>query len=216
MNVKNDLEKIKIVDNKIYSNILSEEDCDKIYSVIDINQTHSTSIVGIYAQKVWFVDIPQFIKDKVTQIMSEANNQRLKLEEISFARYSKEYGDFPVLTPHYDNTFKQPRITLDIQLKSNINWPIVVEGRTFQLKDRDGLTFSGTHQIHWREIVELKDNDFVEMLFCHFSLENKSDITIDEKIKIEQKMMLHSNQFATMIIKENKRLKNIIKSYTYE
>lgn len=202
--------------NEIYTTILTDEAFDDIYNVIDLSQTKNTQIVDIYAQKVWFVDIPQSVKDLVTSKMSHIHNQILKLEEISFARYSNEYGDYPILTPHYDNTFKQPRVTLDIQLRSNIDWPIVVEGKSFTLKDRQALTFSGTHQIHWRENIELKDGDFIEMLFCHFSLQESNPITIEDKCEIEKKMMFFTNKFARDLIKENKRLKKVINSFTYE
>lgn len=202
--------------NEIYNTILSDEDIKEIYSVIDLSQIKHTTVVDIYAQKVWFVDIPEKIKNLITSKMSHIHNQIVKLEEISFARYSKEYGDLPILTPHYDNTFREPRVTLDIQLRSNMNWPIVVEGKSFTLKDGESLTFSGTHQIHWRENIDLKDGEFVEMLFCHFSLQEKNSITIEDKIKIEQKMVYFTNQFAREIVKENKRLKRAIGSFSHE
>ena len=76
--------------------------------------------------------------------------------------------------------------------------------------------FSGTHQIHWRKPLEFKDGDFVEMLFCHFSLEDSLPITLDEKQKIESNMMRFSNQFSVDLIKENLDLKQAIKRYSNE
>lgn len=202
--------------NEIYKNIFTEEEIKEIYNCIDIEQTKNTKILSIYGQKVWFVDFPQSVKDRITDLMVHIHNQHVKLEEFSFARYSKEYGKFPLLNPHYDNTFKEHRLTLDIQLKSNIDWPIVVEDKIFYLKDNEALTFSGTNQIHWREYRDFKDGDFVEMIFCHFSLEDKMPISLEDKVKIEQKMALHSNQFAMSLVKENNRLKDQIRKYTYE
>lgn len=187
--------------NTIYSNVFTENEINDLYNVIDLKQTEKTTVVSIYAQKAWFIDLPETIKNKVKQIAEKIYNQELELEEISFARYSKEYGNLPNLTPHYDNSFLEQRLTIDVQLKSNIDWAIVVEDKSFILKDNEALTFSGTHQIHWREYKEFNNDNFIEMLFCHFSLKNKQKITIEEKIEIERKMSLYSNTFATNLMK---------------
>jgi hypothetical protein len=129
---------------------------------------------------------------------------------MSFARYSIEYGERPNLTPHYDNNFIEQRLTLDIQLKSNIRWPIVVEGSRFILNNNEGLTFSGTHQIHWREYVEFEKQDFVEMLFCHFSLKNKKPISLQEKVQIERKMAQYSNEYSVKLMDMISQYKNLI------
>ena len=110
-----------IFHNKIYKNIFTQEEIDELYSVIDLDQTENTSIVSIYAQKAWFVNLPDSIKNKVIDLANTIYGQKVKLEEICFARYSREYGDFPALTPHYDNTFKESRVTIDVQLRSNIS-----------------------------------------------------------------------------------------------
>jgi hypothetical protein len=199
-----------------YSNIFLKDEIDLIYETIDLNSDNRTTQVKIYGQKVWFIDLPEKIKNRVTNQMKIIHNQNVKLEEISFARYSKEYSDIPVLTPHYDNTFTHPRVTLDVQLRANIDWPIVVEGHEIILSDNTAAAFSGTHQVHWRKPLEFKDGDFVEMLFCHFSLEDSLPITLSEKQKIESNMMRFSNQFSVALMKENLDLKQAIKRYSHE
>jgi hypothetical protein len=199
-----------------YGNIFTQDEIDLIYKTIDLNSNEGTTKVKIYGQKVWFIDLPEIIKSRVTEQMKTIHNQNVKLEEISFARYSKEYSDIPVLTPHYDNTFTHPRITLDVQLRSNVNWTIVVEDYEIKLGNNMAAAFSGTHQIHWRKPLEFKDGDFVEMLFCHFSLEDSLPITLDEKQKIESNMMRFSNKFSVDLIKENLDLRQAIKRYSNE
>jgi hypothetical protein len=189
-----------------YGNIFTQDEIDLIYNTIDLNSSERTTQVKIYGQKVWFVDLPQKIKNRVTEQMKIIHNENLKLEEISFARYSKEYSEIPALTPHYDNMFTHPRVTLDVQLRGNIDWPIVVEDYAMTLGDNMAAAFSGTHQIHWRKPIEFKDEDFVEMLFCHFSLEDSLPITLEEKQKIESNMMRFSNDFAMKLMKENFKL----------
>jgi hypothetical protein len=45
----------------------------------------------------------------------------------------------------------------------------VAPDKKFTLKNNQALTFSGTHQIHWREPQNFEDDQYVEMLFCHLS-----------------------------------------------
>lgn len=192
----------ELLTNQIYKNIFTEEEIKDIYSVINIKQTESTSIVPIYSQKAWHVHIPENVKNTITNFAKKVYKQNVKLEEISFARYSNDYGVLPNLTPHFDNTFLQQRVTVDVQLKANIDWPIVVEGKSFTLKDNEAVTFSGTHQIHWREHRKFFDIDFVEMLFCHFSLEEKKEITIEEKCNVESKMSYFTNRFSFNLMEQ--------------
>lgn len=205
-----------LLSNKIYDNVFTDKEIESIYNVIDLEQTANTTIVDIYAQKIWFVGLPQIVRDRVLALAQEIYKQDLKLEEIAFARYSKEYGPIPILTPHYDNTFLEQRVTIDIQLRSNIDWPIVVEDKRFNLKNNQALTFSGTHQVHWRQHTDFNDDSFTEMLFCHFSLKNKVVIDTQEKFLIESKMSMYSNKFSVALIKELNKYKNIIKRYSYE
>lgn len=205
-----------IFHNQIYKDVFTREELDSLYSVIDINQTENTTVLSLYAQKAWFVDLPDSIKNKVSVLANKIYGNKVKLEEISFARYSKEYGDFPVLTPHYDNSFKESRVTLDVQLRSNIDWPIIIQDKSFTLKDNEAVTFSGTNQIHWRKYQEFSDSDFIEMLFCHFSLEDKKLITLEDKEEIEKNMVYYSNRFSMNLIEIINNLKQSIKKYTYE
>ena len=199
-----------------YNNIFTDKEIEQIYNAIDMQSNNNTDTVSIYGQKVWHARLPEEIVSKVTQQMYIIHNQNCKLEAMSFARYSREYSDIPILTPHYDNTFKEPRVTLDVQLRSNISWDIIVEGIRLKLQDNEAAAFSGTHQVHWRDPIEFKDGDFVEMLFCHFTLEESKPITVDEKRDIESRMMQFSNDFSVNLMKKNIELKNILQRHTYE
>ena len=68
---------------------------------------------------------------------------------------------------HFDDAFEVHKLTLDVQINSTLDWPIVVEGKEFLLKNNEGVVFSGTDQIHWRAPADLSDTDVVDMMFCH-------------------------------------------------
>lgn len=189
-------------DNVIYDNVFTEDEIKNIYDLVNGDNV-KTQIVPIYCQQAYHFQIPENIINKVTQIAKDITKENLKLTEISFASYSKKYGELPLLSPHFDNTFEEKRLTLDVQLKSNISWPIVIKGRSFTLKDNQALTFSGTHQIHWREFRKFKEEDYIDMLFCHFSyVDNNEKTTLAEYRQIMSDSIYFVNNYYQEIIKE--------------
>lgn len=188
--------------NKIYKNILSEQDIKDIYIEVEKAQESQTMVLQQYRQKAYFIELPKHVIEKITNFVQNIYPEKLKLTEISFATYKKINGEDPMLSPHFDSTFEEPRFTFDLQLKSNILWPIVIEGRSYTLNNNEALVFSGTNQIHWRSNKKFKDDDFADMIFCHFSLEeNSKKITLDETRELIKKLLYYKDEFYQNIIK---------------
>ncbi len=182
--------------NKIYKNILSKQDIQDVYDTVNKTNEDRTFVIQQYRQKAYFADLPQHVVDKIVNFVQTIYSEKLQLREISFATYKKMNGKDPVLSPHFDTTFEEPRFTFDIQLKSNISWPIVVENKEYILKDNEALTFSGTGQVHWRTYREFKDDDFIDMIFCHFSLaDNDKKITLEETKEIHKRFLYYMDMF---------------------
>lgn len=157
-------------ENIIIDNVFSESEIKDIYNHIESTPEDRKIFVEVFSHTAYLSWLPQHIVDTIVKKAQESIDTPIVLRELSFARYSKVSDEFPVrLTPHRDETFREPRLTVDIQLRSNIDWPISVEGREYQLKDNQALTFAGTHQVHWRPKIEFKDDSFLDMIFCHFS-----------------------------------------------
>jgi hypothetical protein len=98
-----------------------------------------------------------------------------------FARYSLEYG-IPRLIPHKDNS--NTDFTIDYQLRSNIEWPIVIENKEYMLKDNDALIFKSSDYSHWRTPMIFKEGDFIDMVFFHFvDYERKNDAKTPASVK---------------------------------
>jgi hypothetical protein len=156
-------------DNVIVSNIFNEEQIKKIYAHVNSTSKEKVGILDFYGQAAYHSWLPDEIVDVIVEKAQSITDTPLELRELSFARYSLDTGHKPQLNPHVDHTFKEPRLTFDIQLRSTIPWAIVVEGRSYTLKDNEALTFAGTHQVHWRDKVDFTKDDFTDMIFCHFS-----------------------------------------------
>jgi hypothetical protein len=159
--------------NIIVDNVLTQEEIDQVYA--ELEQAYDSYIMERYGQKISNFRMSKFALDKIVKICEEVSGvSGLVLEAYQFSRYekfTKPDGSIssPRLIPHYDS-FPEPRFTFDYQISSNTSWPLVVEGTEMILADNQALTFSGTHQIHWRPEKTFKDGEFIDMIFCHLSL----------------------------------------------
>lgn len=182
--------------NVIVEDVFTQQEVNDIYK--SMQNASGGDFVKVHCQANTYIQLPQNITDKVTAKAKEiTGNNNLVLTEYCHARYNNvtsNCGRFhykPSLFPHYDETFKEPRFTFDYQISGNIEWPIIVEpDQKFVLKNNQAVTFSGTHQIHWREPKHFEDNQFIEMVFFHFS-----DPTLGPKGEEVNKIM---NQKAAM------------------
>lgn len=170
--------------NNISLSALSKDEIDHIYQ--NISYSNNESFMERYGQQIKDFVLPDGVKAK---ILDQAKNffevDDLELIAYQFARYENTVGPSgdtskPVLYPHFD-TFEEQRFTFDLQLSSNTDWPLVLEGSRFLLKDGDALMFSGTHEIHWREKKEFNPGEYVDMLFCHLNRSNPKKLDDDHK-----------------------------------
>lgn len=187
--------------NTTVDNVFTQEEINSIYKSLQNNS--GGDFVKVHCQANTFIQLEESIIQKVTSKAKEiSGNNNLILTEYCHARYNNvtsNCGRFhyrPSLFPHYDETFKEPRFTFDYQLAGNIEWPIVVEpDKVFSLKNNQAVTFSGTHQIHWRQPQIFSDNEFIEMLFFHFSDPSIGSKGDDVNKVMDQKAKIYSEQF---------------------
>ena len=123
--------------------------------------------------------------DIYASLLKAANknfNEKLEIVFVSFARYSYEYGYKLKLFPHFDqDEFNEQTMILDVQIKSNSDWDLIIEGAKISLKDNQGVLFSATEQLHWREMKELSRDSEINMVFCWLKPENKRLVTDEFK-----------------------------------
>ena len=190
-------------DNFIVDNIFTNQEIDEIYNYINNTPEEHKLLINHLGQVAYQVGLPEHILIQVEKIMNSVLQYPVKLANASFATYSNEAGYSPKLFPHYDAAFDEPRITLDIQLKSNFNWDLFVEGKKFSLKDNQALVFSGTNQIHWRENQKILDGQKLDMIFCHFSSTKYPTFENNWKETMESRQLMWRDKVA-IIIEEKK------------
>jgi hypothetical protein len=182
-------------ENKIIKNIFTESEINDLYNLINtVNLEEKTFVQKIFCHRAYFVTLPDSVLDKIKDVAKANFGPDIELTEVSFARYSYDmYRDGlakvpPSLYPHCDNAFHEPRLTIDFQIKSNIDWPIIVEDREYLIKDNEAVSFSGTHQVHWRPHVEWQEDNFVDLIFTHFTPKGVESNILDSDIEHHTRM----------------------------
>jgi hypothetical protein len=178
--------------NVIVENVLTEDELSRLYSVIE--NPSSKYVMKLFAQTVSDFNLPLDIANKIVNYCEEISGESdLEISEYQFARYRNvtdpESGQklLPNLTPHWDSSFAEPRFTFDYQIGGNTSWTLVVENKDFTLNNNAALTFSGTHQIHWREKKVFSDSDYIDMVFFHLKKKNSQSYHTDLPKEMQEK-----------------------------
>ena len=169
------------LNNFIIKDVLTKEYVDYIYKLVEETPTENQQVVKNLGHTVYHYhgEFDQNFKNHILSKIQPFFTETLLISEMSFSRYSHKSGYVPKLFPHYDG-FSESRITFDIQLKSNIDWPLVVEGKEFLLNNNEALVFSGTDQIHWRKNIDLPENVVIDMFFVHLKIKERDFLISNE------------------------------------
>lgn len=180
--------------NIIIKDLLSKEEIDVVLSLKD--QTDKKEINYDLGHRVFHTRLPDNILNKFNEYAEKIAGEPLELLAYQVARYENivtENGEsvFPLLFPHTDEVFEEPRFTLDYQIRSNTTWEIRVDNweevTGYTLRDNEAVTFSGTHQVHWRPKKKFNDDEFIEMIFFHYRPKNFQLITLDHVNKVRSR-----------------------------
>lgn len=158
---------------QIIANVFTKDQMDRIYKTILKTPLADLKIGPWGGQCAWLrTHFDEDIVERINEIGFALFGDQIELQlDYSFARYSNEFGYKPKLFPHSDLRPK-PRFLLDIQLRTDEPWGLVVEETTYHLEDNQALFFSGTNQVHWREDKTLSPHTRIDMLFCNFEFKD--------------------------------------------
>lgn len=156
----------------IVDNVFTEEQINHIYNTINHEPLDKVKVAPWGGQASWFsTHFRGDIEARISDIILDVVDGDLELRgDYSFARYSEEFGYKTKLFPHADKREK-PRFLMDVQLRADTDWAIVIEDTEYVLKNNQGIIFSGTNQVHWREPKDIGPHARVDMIF--FNLEFK-------------------------------------------
>jgi hypothetical protein len=169
--------KNKIVPH-IIKNFFTEEEVEVLLAIVnyqkkakDLDEFFAPLVLPNMARMQIEVMYPEHIRKKLEKFASKMVGEELLMLHNSYLSYNLEHNPDvnPKLPVHYDSDNYFTKLTMDYQLHANIDWPIVIEGESFNLQYGDLLVFWGAGQAHWREPVRFKEGDNTEVLTMHFS-----------------------------------------------
>lgn len=179
------------IENKIINNIFSKEQITRIYNLVNECPDEKKKSFNKWGQIVYYIEAfndrysgQEDLFETIEAVIQKEYGKSIRVGAIQFARYTLESGNEPNLAPHIDGVFEKPMLTCDIQMHATRPWPIVVNGKEFILMDNQALTFSGTHQVHWRTKIKFTKNDYVDMIFCHLEHSDMDNISSEHKVKM--------------------------------
>jgi hypothetical protein len=137
----------------------------------DLDEFYAPLVLPTMARMQIEVMYPEHIRKKLEKFASNMVGEEVFMYHNSYLSYNQKHSPDvnPKLPVHYDSDNYFSKLTIDYQLDANIDWPIVIEGESFNLKYGDLLVFWGAGQAHWREPVRFKEGDNTEVLTMHFS-----------------------------------------------
>lgn len=169
--------KLKVVP-RIIKNFFTEEEVEVLLAIVnyqkkakDLDEFFSPLVLPSMARMQIEVMYPEHIRRKLERFASEMVGEEVHMYHNSYLSYNLEHNPDvnPKLPVHYDSDNYFSKLTMDYQLNANIDWPIVIEGESFNLQYGDLLVFWGAGQAHWREPVRFRDGHNTEVLTMHFS-----------------------------------------------
>ena len=169
--------KIKVVP-RIIKDFFTAEEVEVLQAIIkyqknakDLDEFYAPMVLTELSRMQIEVMYPEHIRRKLEKFASDMIGEEVLMYHNSYLSYNKEHNSTsnPKLPVHYDSDNYFSKLTMDYQLGANIDWPIVIEGESFNLQYGDLLVFWGAGQVHWREPVLFKQGDNTEVLTMHFS-----------------------------------------------
>jgi hypothetical protein len=186
---------------QIIKSFLTAEEVEVLLSIVkyqkkakDLDEFYSPLVLLSIARMQIEVMYLEPIQKKLEDFASKIVGEEVFMYRNSYLSYNKKHNinANPKLPVHYDLDNYFSKLTMYCQLYTNIDWPIVIEDKSFNLEYGDLLIFWGAGQAHWREPVLFKEGDNTEILTMHFSTKKdfedlnfvtKSPELREEKIK---------------------------------
>jgi hypothetical protein len=150
--------------------------------------------------------LPDDIHDRLRKLSSKYFSKTSKQSYIRSAKYSGFLNPAPNLPAHLDDNACS--YTIDLQLSSNVDWPLHVNGEVFTLEDNSAVIYDGENELHWRETFPSRNPmSFVHMIFFHFVepehwFFKKQHITIEDKMELVEARLLRE---APLLMKYGKQ-----------
>ena len=113
------------------------------------------------------IELPTNIKEKISNTAKEMGING-KFFRAAYCEYSPKWGK-PRLVSHKDPI---DLLIIDYQLDGTTTWDLVIDDKTYTLKNNDALAFFPARQQHGRPQKDFKNYEYVAVLFLDLQILN--------------------------------------------
>jgi len=153
--------------NKLIKNFFDKKELDLLHKYTDYKLKSNKDYVldGYAFSPAWYNDalMISFLDTKLSLVEKES-----KLKLYPTYAYWRYYVHGAHLRKHTDRPSCEISITACI--KKYDNWPIVVEGKKFELNEGDAVLYLGCDQLHWRP--DTYKGEGMAQVFLHYVNQN--------------------------------------------
>ena len=144
--------------------------------------------------------VPQNIKDKFRDKVTELIGEQAAPVGVLWARYSLDSGVDPTLMPHCDRSEKHMGYYCNVELDSNIDWDFYMVEEKIPMKRNRAVFFTGTHMPHWRPDYFFQPDDFYDIILFQTTAmsnydQNKPTLTEDFRDEMDELCNKVSNKY---------------------
>ena len=155
------------IKNKIIKNFFNKKELNLIekYCANKFNQKSNSLLDLISFSPQWYDDalMTSFLDIKLPMVEKES-----KLKLFPTYAYWRYYIFGGILKKHKDRPACEVSVTACI--KKYDNWPIIVEGTSFELDEGDAVLYAGCDQEHWRPGIY--EGEGMAQVFLHYVNKN--------------------------------------------
>jgi hypothetical protein len=155
------------IKNKTIKNFFSKKELDVLqkYCRNKLEEDKSYTLDGQSFSPAWYKD---HLMTSLLDVKLPIVEKKSKLKLFPTYAYWRYYVYGGTLTKHIDRPACEISVTVCIQKYDN--WPIIVEGKKFELEEGDAVLYAGCDQKHWRPGV-YKGNGMAQVFF-HYVNQN--------------------------------------------
>lgn len=162
--------------NVLIDSIFTDEQYKKLYYNVATNDKKYIDRIDDTGYVSHGDPIDEELFSVIAEKMEKVVGKKVTKYMSHYARYSNDGKTFPMLRPHYDRGLELATVSMTIILDSTIDWDVETENHVFSPTKNQGITFSGSHQFHWRPYKKFADTDYYDILVCQFLVDGEESI----------------------------------------
>jgi hypothetical protein len=149
----------------LIKNIFSIEDRNKLIEVLKTSTPNKNWLDPDKNREVKkYTELETYFSKKLEPLARQIfKDSSLKTSYSVYLNYNKPTSSLP---PHKDNN--ACTYTIDYCVSQKTPWPLIIEGKEFQIPENAGLAFMGGHDMHSRGDMPSPDTNVVETIMFHF------------------------------------------------